>query len=195
MRKSNATKSMSTHVDTLDPGAFCAAHNLGCSHGRRTCLTTGRGGMPGFRVDDATHVTRMAFTTPVRASIERMRIGRDDRTRGAEPVDGGADDSTGVAGPFAAGIESGDAGAFPGLRVADDPDGRAAPRFGTGERGVPQESTAEPPVQRAAARSAEACDDRLGEKQAQVGRPAASAIARRDLSRGSALPARKSRAH
>ena len=64
----------------------------------------------------------------------------------AQAVDGRADDSAGVAGSFAAGIEPGDSGALPALRVADDPDRRAAARFRAGEGGVAEETAAEAAV-------------------------------------------------
>ena len=101
----------------------------------------------------------------------------DDHPRRAQAVDGRADDSAGVAGAFAAGIEAGDAGALPAFRLADDPHRRAAARFGTGERRVAEEPAAEPAVHLGKPVH-ERFHHELGQEQAQVDPLPATAIAR-----------------
>src|SRR5262249_51162525 len=75
----------------------------------------------------------------------------------------------------------GNSRAFSGVRIANDPHGRASPRFRTSERGVPEEPTAEPPVERPQS-AHEARNDGIGQNLVQIGRSRASAIAGRDLS-------------
>src|SRR5438067_10990289 len=77
---------------------------------------------------------------------KRIRIGRDDDARDAEAVDRRTDDSAGIAGPLATGIEPGDTGTLPGLRIAEDADRRAAARLGAGESRVPEEMAAKSSV-------------------------------------------------
>ncbi len=86
---------------------------------------------------------------------------RSSRVR--RPSTAGADDATGIAGSFSAGIESSHSGALSGLRVADDADGGAAARFGAGQGRITQESAAEPPID-SGSPVIRASTDRVGQK-------------------------------
>ncbi len=67
------------------------------------------------------------------ALAARNSVDGADGSRGAQTVDGRADDAAGESCSFAAGVKAQDGGGLPGGRVTKDAYRRAAPRLGAGE--------------------------------------------------------------
>jgi hypothetical protein len=66
----------------------------------------------------------------------RIRVCRDHRLRGAQPVDGRADDAAGISGAFSDGIQPFDSRRRPADRVPNNPHRRTAARFRPDQYGV-----------------------------------------------------------
>ena len=115
-----------------------------------------------------THQGDDAEARDMRMHSDRACKGSNDGSSRPEAVHGCADDSTGIASPLAAGIQTVNCRALPGDGIAEDPDGRAAPRLGAGEGGVVQEAALKPLIHDGQA-VYEGLDNLLWKARSQVG--------------------------